>query len=108
MPKTVLENINGKLSSLDIQKKVEIKSFLNGLERRQQTLLLVGEYLLKKQEGFLNKETSPVPITLLEKGEALELSESTVSRVVLVSYIHLTLPTIRLVYISVEDSYFSK
>ena len=89
MPKTVLENINGKLSSLDIQKKVEIKSFLNGLERRQQTLLLVGEYLLKKQEGFLNKETSPVPITLLEIGEALELSESTVSRVVQFKFIQL-------------------
>ena len=89
MPKTVLENINGKLNSLDSDKKVEIKSFLNGLERRQQTLLLVGEYLLKKQEDFLNKQTSPLPITLLEIGEALELSESTVSRVVQSKYIQL-------------------
>lgn len=89
MPKTVLENINGKLNSLDSDKKVEIKSFLNGLERRQQTLLLVGEYLLKKQKDFLNKQTSPLPITLLEIGEALELSESTVSRVVQSKYIQL-------------------
>ena len=59
MPKAVLENINGKLNSLDSDKKVEIKSFLNGLERRQQTLLLVSEYLLKKQEDFLNKQTYP-------------------------------------------------
>ena len=89
MPKTVLENINGKLNSLDSDKKVEIKSFLNGLERRQQTLLLVSEYLLKKQEDFLNKQTYPLPITLLEIGEALELSESTISRVVQSKYIQL-------------------
>ena len=89
MPKAVLENINGKLNSLDSDKKVEIKSFLNGLERRQQTLLLVSEYLLKKQEDFLNKQTYPLPITLLEIGEALELSESTISRVVKSKYIQL-------------------
>ena len=89
MPKAVLENINGKLNSLDSDKKVEIKSFLNGLERRQQTLLLVSEYLLKKQKDFLNKQTYPSPITLLEIGEALELSESTISRVVQSKYIQL-------------------
>ena len=89
MPKAVLENINGKLNNLDPDKKVEIKSFLDGLERRQQTLLLVGEYLLKKQEDFLNKRASPLPITLLEIGEALGLSESTVSRVVQSKYIQL-------------------
>ncbi|MDC0072661.1 hypothetical protein OAK06_05705 [Gammaproteobacteria bacterium] len=89
MPKAVLENINRKLNSLDSDKKVEIKSFLNGLERRQQTLLLVGEFLLKKQEGFLNKQTHPIPITLMEIGEALKLSESTISRVVQSKYIQL-------------------
>ena len=89
MPKAVLENINRKLNSLDSDKRVEIKSFLNGLERRQQTLLLVGEFLLKKQEDFLNKQTHPIPITLLEIGEALELSESTISRVVQSKYIQL-------------------
>jgi RNA polymerase sigma-54 factor len=89
MPKAVLENMNGKLKSMDSDKKVEIKSFLNGLERRQQTLLLVSEYLLKKQEDFLNKQTYPLPITLLEIGDALELSESTISRVVQSKYIQL-------------------
>ena len=89
MPKTVLENINGKTSSLNSDKKIEIKSFLNGLEKRQQTLLLVGEYLLKKQEDFLNNQTNKVPITLLEIGEALGLSESTVSRVVQSKFIQL-------------------
>jgi len=89
MPKAVLENINRKLNSLDSDKRVEIKSFLNGLERRQQTLLLVGEFLLKKQEDFLNKQTHQIPITLLEIGEALELSESTISRVVQSKYIQL-------------------
>jgi RNA polymerase sigma-54 factor len=89
MPKTVLENINRKTSSLNSDKKIEIKSFLNGLEKRQQTLLLVGEYLLKKQEDFLNNQTNKVPITLLEIGEALGLSESTVSRVVQSKFIQL-------------------
>ena len=37
----------------------------------------------------MNKQTYPSPITLLEIGEALELSESTISRVVQSKYIQL-------------------
>ena len=89
MPKALLENINSRIGEYDLDKKVEIKSFLRGLEKRQETLLLVGEYLLKKQENYLNKQSTPVPITLIEVAETLQLSESTISRIVQSKFIQL-------------------
>tara|TARA_B110000263_G_scaffold55585_1_gene47036 strand:+ start:693 stop:1979 length:1287 start_codon:yes stop_codon:yes gene_type:complete len=89
MPKALLENINNKIVESDLDRKIEIRSFLRGLERRQETLLLVGEFLLKKQEDFLNKESELIPITLLEVADSLKLSESTVSRIVKSKYIQL-------------------
>jgi len=82
LPKALLEKINSRIDGPDLKEKVEIKSFLKGLEKRQKTLLLVGEYLVKKQTSYLNNESNPVPITLLKVAEKLELSESTISRIV--------------------------
>jgi len=82
MPKALLEKIKSRINSPNLEDKVEIKSFLKGLEKRQKTLLLVAEYLVKKQTRFLNNKSNLVPITLLEVAKRLELSESTISRIV--------------------------
>ena len=89
MPKALLERINNNLIESDSNKRVEVKSFLRGLERRQKTLLLVSEYLVKKQVDFLNNKSNLVPITLLEIAESLQISKSTVSRIVKLKYIQL-------------------
>ena len=89
MPKALLERISNNLLESNSNKRVEVKSFLRGLERRQKTLLLVSEYLVKKQADFLNNKSNLVPITLLEIAESLQISKSTVSRIVKLKYIQL-------------------
>jgi len=89
MPKALLERISNNLLESNSNKRVEVKSFLRGLERRQKTLLLVSEYLVKKQVDFLNNKSNLVPITLLEIAESLQISKSTVSRIVNLKYIQL-------------------
>ena len=89
MPKALLEKLNSKLSDCSSEEKVDIKSFIKGLEKRQETLLLVGEYLVKKQTSYLNNKSNPLPITLIEIAKELELSESTISRIVQSKFIQL-------------------
>ena len=50
----ILSSVTDKIDSTENKKRFEHKSFLKGLERRQQTLLLVAQYIIEAQTGFLN------------------------------------------------------
>ena len=49
MNRDLIEMIKEEIESSNNEKVLEAKSFLRGLERRQQTLFLVGQYILTKQ-----------------------------------------------------------
>ena len=89
MNKDLIEAIKEEMRSSKSEKVLEAKSFLRGLERRQQTLFLVGQYVLTKQSGYLSKNSDRRPITNKEIANALEISESTVSRILRNKYIQL-------------------
>ena len=87
MPKELIQRIRDKIGSEKIDKNHEAKSFLRGLERRQQTLLVVAQYIVSIQSDFLNKESSKRPLSIKEIAKSLQISESTVSRIVNNKYI---------------------
>tara|TARA_B100001123_G_scaffold447542_1_gene605427 strand:- start:177 stop:1247 length:1071 start_codon:yes stop_codon:yes gene_type:complete len=87
MNKEFLEIIKKTIESSNNKKVIEAKSFISGLERRQKTLFLVGQYILTKQNEYLNKITNKKPISNKEIAKALKISESTVSRIVKNKYI---------------------
>ena len=89
MNKELMEIIKSEIESSTSKKILEAKSFLTGLERRQQTLFLVGQYILTKQSGYLNKILDKKPVTNKEIANALKISESSVSRIVRNKYIQL-------------------
>ncbi|MBJ13479.1 MAG: hypothetical protein CMG62_10460 [Candidatus Marinimicrobia bacterium] len=89
MNKELIETIKLELETSNNKKVIEAKSFLRGLERRQQTLFLVGQYILTKQKEYLNKNSDRRPVTNKEISSALNISESTVSRIVKNKYIQL-------------------
>ena len=89
MNKGLIEAIKEEIESSNNEKVLGAKSFLRGLERRQQTLFLVGQCILAKQNEYLNKNTDRKPVTNRDVAKALEISESTVSRIVRNKYIQL-------------------
>ena len=89
MNKDLIELIKEEIESSNNEKVLEAKSFLRGLERRQQTLFLVGQYILDKQNEYLNNNTDKKSLTNKDIAKALEISESTVSRIVRNKYIQL-------------------
>ena len=89
MNEGLIEAIKKEIESSNLKKVVEMKSFLQGLERRQQTLFLVGQYVMTKQSQYLNKNSDKQPISNKEIARALGISESTVSRIVKNKYIQL-------------------
>ena len=89
MNKDLIELIKKEIESSNNEKILEAKSFLKGLERRQQTLFLVGQYILAKQNEYLNNNTDRKPITNRDIAKALEISESTISRIIRNKYIQL-------------------
>ncbi len=89
MNKEFLDIIKKTIESSNNKKVIEAKSFISGLQRRQKTLFLVGQYILTKQSEYLNKITNKKPISNKEISEALKVSESTVSRIVKNKYIQL-------------------
>ncbi|MET0238795.1 MAG: RNA polymerase factor sigma-54 [Sphingobium sp.] len=55
---------------------------LKALDQRQRTILRVAEEILRHQDGFFRKGVAHLkPLTLKQVGEAVEMHESTVSRV---------------------------
>ena len=89
MSKELLEKINSKVESTQKKGINDSKAFLKGLERRQQTLLLVSEYLIEAQENFLNGKSGKRAIANKEIAEKLNISPSTVSRIVRNKYLQL-------------------
>ena len=89
MSKELIEKIKRKINSIENEKMTSSKSFLNGLERRQQTLLVVSEFIVEAQKNFLNGEAGKRAISNKEIADKLELSSSTVSRIVRNKYIQL-------------------
>ena len=89
MNRDLIEMIKEEIKSSNNEKVLEAKSFLRGLERRQQTLFLVGQYILAKQNEYLNNNTGRKSLINKDIAKALEISESTVSRIVRNKYIQL-------------------
>ena len=89
MSKELLQAINDKIDSSNSANKYDSKSFLKGLERRQQTLLVVTEYLVEAQSNFLNGSSGKRAISNKEISENLNISQSTVSRIVRNKYLQL-------------------
>ena len=89
MSKELLERVKKKINSIENGETINSKSFLNGLERRQQTLLVVSEFIVEAQKNFLNGEAGKRAISNKEIADKLELSTSTVSRIVRNKYIQL-------------------
>ena len=79
MSKELLNSVKHRINSSDNEKNYNSKIFIKGLERRQQTLLVVSEFLVEAQKTFLmlnlQKEQYPIKI------EKLNISQSTVSRI---------------------------
>ena len=69
-------------SSEFIQKNMlEAKMFIKGLMSRYDTLLLVSEAIVERQQGFFEHgEQSMQPMVLQDIAETLEMHESTISR----------------------------
>ena len=87
--KEIIEIIKREIESSNKEKVIEAKSFIRGLDRRQQTLFLVGQYILTRQSKYLNECSDKSPITSKEIARALQISESTISRIVSNKYIKL-------------------
>ena len=96
MSKELIEKINSKVESSQKEDWHDSKAFLKGLERRQQTLLLVSEYLIEAQENFLNGESGKRAVANKEIAEKLNISPSTVSRIVRNKYLQLPNKVIQL------------
>ena len=89
MSKELLEKIRDKVESSKKNEVNDSKSFLKGLERRQQTLLVVSEFIVEAQRNFLNGKSGKRAISNKEIAEKLDISASTVSRIVRNKYIQL-------------------
>ncbi len=89
MSKELLEKIKIRIESTEKEDTHESKAFLKGLERRQQTLLLVSEYLVEAQRNFLNSGSGKRALANKEIAERLNISPSTVSRIVRNKYLQL-------------------
>ncbi len=89
MSKDLIEKVKNKINSIENEEMITSKSFLNGLERRQQTLLVVSEFIVEAQKNFLNGEAGKRAISNKEIAGKLKLSTSTVSRIVRNKYIQL-------------------
>ena len=89
MSKELLKIIKDKIDSSQSDNSYDWKSFLKGLERRQQTLLVVSEFLIEAQKNFLDGRAGKRAISNKEISENLNISQSTVSRIVRNKYLQL-------------------
>ena len=87
MSKELLERVKSKINSIENEEAITSKSFLNGLERRQKTLLVVSEFIVEAQKNFLNGVGGKRAISNKEIADKLKLSTSTISRIVRNKYI---------------------
>jgi len=81
--------IRAKIDSNKDDNDYDSRSFLKGLERRQQTLLVVSEFLIEIQKEYLLGIAGKRAISSKEIASKLNLSESTISRIVRNKYLQL-------------------
>ena len=89
MSKELIDALKNKIDTAESENKEDSKSFIKGLERRQQTLLLVSEYLIEAQSGYLLDISEKRAISNKEVASKLNISQSTVSRIVRNKYLQL-------------------
>ncbi len=71
------------------QNLLEAKNFIKGLMSRYDTLLLVSQAILERQQGFFDEgETAMQPMVLSDIATVLEMHESTISRATSGKYLH--------------------
>lgn len=72
---------------------------IKALDQRQKTILKVAAEIVKQQDGFLRHGVSALkPLTLRTVAEAIDMHESTVSRVTSNKYLHCERGTFELKY----------
>ena len=81
------------------EKLADANWLLKALDQRQRTILTVTAEIVKRQEGFFRKGVSELrPLTLRTVAEAVNLHESTVSRVTSNKYLNCARGTFELKY----------
>lgn len=81
------------------EKLADANWLLRALDQRQKTILKVAAEIVKQQEGFFRHGVSALkPLTLREVAEAIEMHESTVSRVTANKYLNCSRGTFELKY----------
>ena len=71
MSKELLEEIKNKIDSSKDEERMNHKSFLVGLERRHQTLIVVSKILVEVQNDYLNEKTDKRAISNKEIADKL-------------------------------------
>jgi len=89
-----------KSSKSWLSRKLEDANWLiKALDQRQKTILRVAAEIVKQQDGFFRKGVSMLkPLTLRTVADAIEMHESTVSRVTSNKYLHCDRGTFELKY----------
>ncbi|MCW1382168.1 RNA polymerase factor sigma-54 [Novosphingobium sp. KCTC 2891] len=81
------------------EKLADANWLLKALDQRQKTILKVAAEIVKQQDGFFRHGVSQLkPLTLRTVAEAIEMHESTVSRVTSNKYLHCDRGTFELKY----------
>ncbi len=81
------------------EKLADANWLIKALDQRQKTILKVAAEIVKQQDGFFRKGVSLLrPLTLRSVAEAIEMHESTVSRVTSNKYLHCDRGTFELKY----------
>jgi len=81
------------------EKLADAKWLIKALDQRQRTILKVTAEIVKQQEGFFRRGVAHLkPLTLRTVAEAVEVHESTVSRVTSNKYLHCPRGTFELKY----------
>lgn len=84
----LLDHLYGEDREYFLQQRDRVKILKQSLDKRQQTLLTVGQSIVSHQtEFFLGNRTTPAPMTMQEISEKTGLSLSTISRAVKDKYI---------------------
>ncbi len=94
------KNIDDSQQSQQIKEQmIEARGLIKGIQNRGETLLRVGEYIVKTQARFFEEgEQAMQPMVLRDVAEALDLHESTISRATNQKYIQTPRGTYELKY----------
>jgi RNA polymerase sigma-54 factor len=86
MTKTMKSSTDGQFIRANLQ---DAKWFIKSLESRNDTLLKVSNCIVQRQQGFLEHGPEAMrPMVLNDIAEAVEMHESTISRVTTQKYMH--------------------